>query len=276
MDIKKIIEKAILGDTEAQERLAWKYNIGEGIRKSYKKAFYWYKKSAKGGNPIVAYNIALCYLNGQGVGTDLKKAFYWMKQAAILGDTEAQERLAWMYDSGGGIRKSYKKAFYWYKKSAKGGNPIIAYNLSLCYLLGKGAETDIEKAFYWTKKAAQSGYIDAILALGWHYHNGFGTDKNLKLAKKYYLKCIDTDNSNSACYSLAQLVYDEEKDYKGAFKLFLKSASNGHLKSCYFLGRMYLEGKGVKQNIEEAKKYLKKAMLEIPQARRLLESKKFK
>jgi TPR repeat protein len=115
----------------------------------------------------------------------------------------------------------------------------------LCYLLGLGTGRDYEKAFYWTKKAAALGYCDAVLALAWHYHNGFGIRKDLKSAKRCYSACFATEYSDSAYFGMGQIAYEDDGDYKAAFEFFMNAARKGHAKACYFLGRMYFEGRGV-------------------------------
>ncbi|OGV37870.1 MAG: hypothetical protein A2020_03445 [Lentisphaerae bacterium GWF2_45_14] len=200
---------------------------------------------------------------------DIKKT----QQKAEKGNIKSQEKLAWYYD----VKRYYKKAFHWYKSAAlNGNNPIIYYNLALCYLRGNGTAVDYKKAFYWTQKAAKLGDSDAKLALAWHYYNGIGIQRKIKLAQKYYMGCIGTKNATSAYFSLGQIAYEENNDYKMALKFFLKAAQQSHPKSCYFLGRMFFEGKGIEKNIIQAKKNLKKAALKEPKAKRLLESQKFK
>jgi TPR repeat protein len=197
---------------------------------------------------------------------------------ANKGDLCAQEKLAWLYDNGIGVRKSYKNAFYWYEKSAKNGrNPIIYYNLGLCYLSGQGTTKDYQKAFYWTLKAANSGDVDAILAIGWHYLNGCGVEKDLGLATKWYHLALKKKESGAANFSLGQIAYDS-KQFKTAIKYFTKAESKfNHSKSCYYLGRMYFEGKGVKKDTAKSKELLIKAVsLGENKAKRLLHSKKFK
>ncbi len=196
-----------------------------------------------------------------------------IKRKAENGDLKSQEKLAWFYDR----TRSWKKAFYWYEKAASNGaNPIIYYNLSLCYLLGLGTGRDYEKAFYWTKKAAALGYCDAVLALAWHYHNGFGIRKDLKSAKRCYSACFATEYSDSAYFGMGQIAYEDDGDYKAAFEFFMNAARKGHAKACYFLGRMYFEGRGVEKDAMQAGIFLKKAIRKEPRAKRLLKSRKFK
>ena len=61
-------------------------------------------------------NLGLMYYNGQGVEQDYKKAVYWWDKSAEQGDADAQHNLGLMYDNGQGVEQDYKKAVYWYRK----------------------------------------------------------------------------------------------------------------------------------------------------------------
>ena len=96
---------------------------------------------------------------------DYKKAVYWYKKSAKQGYAKAQISLGLMYAQGHGVLKDYKQAVYWYKKSAKQGNPQAQYVLGLVYETGKGVSKDYKKAIYWLKKSAKQGYAKAIKAI---------------------------------------------------------------------------------------------------------------
>ena len=201
-----------------------------------------------------------------------------LQKKAKQGDFSALEKLAWCFDQGKYCKKSYKKAFKYYTLAAKKTkNPIIFYNLSLYYLLGQGTSKDYQKAFEIIKKAAKKEYLDAYIALAWHYYNGFGTTKNLTLAIKYYKKAQNIENNAASLFSLGEIYYDK-KDFLQA-KVYLEKAVEEfqHAKAAYFLGRIYFEGKAIERNFKKAKKLLTFAMKNnIYNAKRLLNSKKFK
>ena len=51
------VEKAKLGDSEAQYELGKLYFNGRGVEKSYTEAFKWYKKAAEKGLPAAQYSL---------------------------------------------------------------------------------------------------------------------------------------------------------------------------------------------------------------------------
>ena len=62
------------------------------------------------------------------------------------------------------------------------------------YAGGRGTDLDYELGFRWTNEATLENNDFAIANLGWHYHLGFGVEKNLKLAEEYYLKASNLGN----------------------------------------------------------------------------------
>ncbi len=54
--IEDLISAAESGDAEAQLSLGYCYDTGDGVKKSYKKAVFWYTKAAEQGNVDAQYN----------------------------------------------------------------------------------------------------------------------------------------------------------------------------------------------------------------------------
>ena len=217
MNIRKELELARRGNVESQEQIAWCYHIGEGVKKSEKKSFYWSLKAAMSGlSPVSSYNVSIAYFNGEGVKSDDKLAFFWARRSAAQGlpegyfacgvhylygygvkpntrraiqylvqayrmgyMAEAAKLLAKIYTVGIGIGKLHGKAFYWTSRAAvHSKDSDMFYNLGLFYLNGTGTTKNMVKAFLWTKKSAKYNNIDGLLATGWHYLNGIGVCAN--------------------------------------------------------------------------------------------------
>jgi len=164
----------------------------------YEKAFYYFEKAAKEGNPVAQNDLGVMYEMGRGVKRDFKKAVYWYQQAAKQGLAAAQFNLGRMYHNGKGIHKDYKKAAFWYEKAAKQGNARAQASLGGMYEFGIGMPRNYKKAIYWYKKAARQNLVTAQFLLGEMYASGRGIPQNLKKAT-YWLqraynnpKCTDT------------------------------------------------------------------------------------
>ncbi|MDE0151684.1 MAG: trypsin-like peptidase domain-containing protein [Bdellovibrionales bacterium] len=189
-------------------QIGGRYHLGEGVEKDYKKAIYWYEKSASKGNVGAQFALGVLYLESKELTRrDYRKAFYWFKRSADQGYAGAQYFLGGMYYRGEGVVKDYKKALYWYKKSAKQGDANAQLFLGWMYFEGQGIREDYAKAFYWYGKAARQGDATAQFNLGGMYYRGEGVSKNYIQAYKWLILAktqeVDSlDNLDEILYML--------------------------------------------------------------------------
>ncbi|MEE8379589.1 MAG: tetratricopeptide repeat protein, partial [Gammaproteobacteria bacterium] len=99
------------GDSRAQQALAWMYYEGQGRKKDFEKAAYWYGKAAEQGNVTAQINLAQMYAYGKGVTQDFSIAAKWWTVLAEQGDRKAQSALAGLYYHGNGKEHNLSKAF---------------------------------------------------------------------------------------------------------------------------------------------------------------------
>ena len=99
---------------EAEGKLGRIYYDGRYVPKDYKKAFYWYSRSAEKSYFNSEYMLGEMYYYGQGVSRDYEKAIYWYNKVAIKGLHFAQLKIAKMYELGQGVPKDYIRAYAWY------------------------------------------------------------------------------------------------------------------------------------------------------------------
>ena len=90
IELKHLIDKAELGDSIAQNNLAYYYVYGIGVEKDLSSAIELFSRSAKQGNTSAQNNLAYCYQNGIGVEKDLEQAFKLYKEAAKVLDFKLQ------------------------------------------------------------------------------------------------------------------------------------------------------------------------------------------
>ncbi len=187
-NFSKILERAKLGDSQAQCELAWAYDSGKGVRKSFRSAAYWYRKSAKQDHPIAQYNLSLYYLLGQGVRKDLAKSFVWNRSAAESGDEDAQLAMGWFYHGGRGVKPDLNKAKTWYLKAARKGNT------SAMFSLGQMAydQKHFKEAIRWFSKASKLGHPRSNYYLGSILLYGKGIPSDPFRAKKCLEAAADT------------------------------------------------------------------------------------
>ncbi len=179
MKIKKLIQKAVSGDANAMARLAWKYDEGDGFRKSYRKAFEWYLKAAKSEHVPAQYNLNLFYLLGHGTAKDDKKAFYWAKKAAAANDADAMLALGWHYHNGRGVKKDLRKAEQWYLKAADLGEVSAYFSLGQIYY----DKRTYTQAMPWFDKGVREDHKKCLYYLGRMHLEGKGTHPDFSKAK---------------------------------------------------------------------------------------------
>lgn len=79
------------GSTTAAVKLGKMYKDGDGVKKSYPKAFKYFKEAAEKGDAEGMYWLGYCYRNGNGTSKDTEQAEHWWRQAADAGNSKAKE-----------------------------------------------------------------------------------------------------------------------------------------------------------------------------------------
>ena len=78
----KNYEKALQGDSKAQNVMGTYYESGNGLEKDYDKAIYWYTLAAEQGSPNAQYHLAVIY---NKVKDNPLTAYYWFEVARMCG-----------------------------------------------------------------------------------------------------------------------------------------------------------------------------------------------
>ena len=101
-----------------------------------------------------------------------------------LDDDEVQNDLGCFFSDGVCVEKNVEFAKFWFAKSADQDNDLAKSNLADIYRKGTGgSEVDLKKAFELYKDC---GLPYAHYRCGEFYEKGWGVEKNLSEAKRYY------------------------------------------------------------------------------------------
>lgn len=101
-----------------------------------------------------------------------------------LQDDDIQNDIGCIFSDGVYVEKNANLAKLWFAKSAEQGNDLARSNLADIYRKGTGGtEVDLEKAFRLYKAC---GLPYAHYRCGEFYEKGWGVEKNLAEAKRYY------------------------------------------------------------------------------------------
>ena len=129
-----------------------------------------------------------------------------------------------IYYSGVAVPRDYVKAAEYYQKAANEGSVQAICNLGYCYYYGRHQAVDYDKAYGCFNMAGLMGSANALYKLGDMYLNGRHVDRNPVIAFKIYERAEEEVEDWEECNADIQLR----------------------------LGRCYLRGLGVDQDLEYA------------------------
>lgn len=133
-------------------------------------------------------------------------------------------------------RKDYEKSFKQYFLSATNdAYPPAQYCVGWAHQYGYGVSKNIEMALHWYTLAADNGWHISFIGLGCYYYNS--RPKNLELAHKWFSKGLVLKCKHSQCN--LGLIHYERKEYREAESLFILSATQGNLFACRQLYELY-------------------------------------
>ena len=210
-----------------------------------------------------------------------KKEFEKQLLLAQQGDAEAQYLVSSYYYNAKGTEQDLFEADKWLKESAKNGFGPAYF--AQAQLLEQNDEdgSKAEAIFSLTQKALDNGYTPAGFSLGDLYLNGFGCEKSVENAMKYFRIAYENELKNDgelnsilnslanlseeirpicenaqsgdgeAFYQLGVLLWNNQK-YDISYKFMVASAAFDDMDGMYELGRAYYYGYGVGANKEIA------------------------
>jgi TPR repeat protein len=245
MNPREILEAAERGDAEAQNRLGWMYEQGDGVERNREEAEKWYRKASAQGN---------------GEARERLDELLWLVEhfrMANQGNACAQYALGKMYAYSGGhghLESDPVEAMKWYRKAAEAGHAHAQYEFGRRCAKGEGVERNDEEAVKWFRAAAEQGDAKARYELGEAYRFGRGVEADLKQAVEWLL------NMEQGCRKMDYLEGDK---LPRGLMMILKKAERGDALAQCALGRRYKSGRGVAQDLEKAGEWYGKAAARV-------------
>lgn len=152
-------------------------------------------------NSTLASKVATLSLSAliatSATATSLQTHKNFFQQAAIKSQ-DTLEDIGYMTTSN--VATDPVETARWFDKAIKSNNLQGIYRLTTRYHFGSasGIMINYGRAIKLYTYAAQHGHADSAYNLGTIYFNGFGTEKNIPLAKKLYAQACD-GGSQPAC-----------------------------------------------------------------------------
>lgn len=132
------------------------------IKPNPTKARKFYSYAAKDGNPEAQFKLGYMLENGEGGEKSLTKAHYWYNLSANQGNNYALTNIATLIYNGLGIRPDKFEACKLFRQAAFKGNPTAQLNLGkVCYgnhIMTVSGGTKSENAMLWMIIAQQNGF----------------------------------------------------------------------------------------------------------------------
>ncbi|MBR1778108.1 MAG: sel1 repeat family protein [Alphaproteobacteria bacterium] len=102
-------------------------------------------------------------------------------------------------------------------------------------------------------------YLRACSLLGFGYYSGrYGIPQETKTGIEWYQKCADKEK-NFFCHKELGRIYYRMGDYDSALAYYKKAALGNDPDGQYWLGRLYMDGRGLHADYEKALKWMRKA-----------------
>lgn len=286
---EETLKKAEAGDSEAMFRVAELCYEGQHTAKDQKQALRWYREAAKLEYVPAMLQMMRFYEKGELVKQNLKLSMSWVKKAAATGEAEGKYALAeaYIYGSAGkqdveeglklldemaaegdvkasekaeDIRRKVKRAKERFdagirQPSTASGN----YEMGLYCQTGDGFYTYPKQAVQYFLKAAEKEHVHAQYQLALAYHTGEGTKKNEDECVKWLQKAAA--KSHKEATELLNEIQEKQrlKREKTEFKNHLRQAEKGDAYAQAKVAELYLNGVGVKEDIQKGIEWYEKA-----------------
>lgn len=234
--------------SSATYRTAVCNEVGAGTRRDHPRAVLFYRKASALGDTAGMYKLGMILLNGLlGQQRNPREAVAWLRRAASQADEDnphALHELGLLYEkppppNGGPTLVPYDpaQARELFTQAGQFGYPPSQFKLGSCYEYGSlTCPVDPRRSIAWYTRAAERGDAESELALsGWYLTGSEGVLKQ----------------SDSEAYLWAR-----------------RAANKGLPKAEYAVGYYSEVGIGVKQDLEEAKRWYMRSAGEFSRRRR--------
>ncbi|KAG6609461.1 Extracellular protein SEL-1 [Phytophthora cinnamomi] len=209
------------------------------------------------------------YFFGHGVAKNLQKALGLYTQAADLGCAVAMTCLGQMYFAGNGTEKDILVAGKWFELASSAGDLEACHQLGLlmCEKAAHLKDARQSDEFFALARvrfsqAAEQGHRDAQYELGiFHEHGRGGCEPNDMEAATWYAKAADQGHTGAEA-SLGRLFLvgkQIQQDVAKAVHFLQRAAAKSDSSAQTRLGLLYTTGNGVKQDMERGVAFLQSA-----------------
>lgn len=253
-DARAYFEKAAAFDNaDALYGLGQLYMNGAFEQYSMEKAMDYFFSAARKGHSYAQYTLGKLLLTGEGISENVTYGLYWLEQAARQDNVQAQCLLGKVLLAGDAVEQDPDRAAALLTKAAESGSAYAAYLLGMAYLDGAALPQDISKGLENLSQSAAQGYASAEYALGKLLYRGQIIPQDTAKALALLERAAQKDHACAACLAgTIRLAAGDLRDVPLAIYLLKKAAGQGNDHAQYQLGKLYLCGKDVEQDVDLA------------------------
>ncbi|WP_053323457.1 tetratricopeptide repeat protein [Komagataeibacter europaeus] len=153
--------------------------------------------AARAGDPVAAFNLAVCLHDGVGGVTDPAQAASWMERAARAGVVNAEYWYGRMLLKGDGVTADPDQARRWLERAAGHGLAEACVAAAQLRLEGLGGPRDHAGALALYHRAARMGRVEAMFSLGAMYGGGHDLPPDRTQALHWFTQGAEGGNALS-------------------------------------------------------------------------------
>ena len=214
-------------------------------------------QAAQKGHEYAAYTLGKLFLKGEEVPPNVDYALRWLEKAVEKENQHAEYLLGKTLLMGVDTEQNIPRGVQLLTASAKQKNCCAQYTLGKAYLEGTLILQNIPEAIRLLTEAADSGFSPAQYLLGKLLYRGEIVMQNISKALLYLEQAAEKENAYAAYLAgKIRLTEDGYIDVHKAVRLFQFAASQQNSFAEYQLGLLYLRGKDVDRNDQEAIRWL--------------------
>lgn len=259
-ELQRLIRQAQAGNKWAQYALAKRLLDKDSEEHDPKSAVEWLTKSAEQGYTVAKYKLGKMFLHGDQVQKNVTYALRWLEDAVRDNNPYAEYLLGKCFLLGSELDQDILRGEELLRKAIQQGNRFAEYTLGKVLLDGKLVLQDIPEAIKLLTASADQGFPTAQYVIGKLLYQGELLPRDI-LAALDRLEAAAAQKNPYAAYLAAKirLVEGEYKEMECVIRNLEIAAEGGNDYAEYQLGKLYLYGKEVDQDIEKAIDYLTNA-----------------
>ena len=255
------------GSCEAMRVLGYFKLNGMKIPCDHSGAYQLLKKAEKKNVILAKASLAICYEKGIGEDRDPVKAFQLYRECFDGGCFLTTARLAHCYDVGIGVRRDPREATMVLERCMNSGtwysDRFKAY-LGLRLIQGNGVEKDVARGKAIIIDSTKSGNSHSWNVLGECFRHGIGFGRDIRKAKEFYEKAIDSDDGAPGVVA-AYVAMGEIFEYGDGVTASIIQANTYYMRAANRLSSIgqwkvataFEKGIGMKKNIHRAVHYFR-------------------